>query len=276
MGKNKKRDKKNFRRQKEERKENIEGADSKVVSFLNEAEINKMKGLNSKAKKNLKNYNKKYKEDEAAKQKEEAHSEQSEELGFGEELDNLIYDNQYELESGNEAIEDKPAEKQENSENKGGSKPSISNAILDILGTEENPQTEEKCAILSKNSRPFKLLEKEKKQTKDEKKKIYEKELIRRQGRRVPSLKELDYEKNLQMIATKGVVRLFNAVSHQQTEIRREVAKDEKIREEFVSKKLEMDKSKHNSNETILRKIQSKEKRWKAFEDDEEGEEQEQ
>lgn len=59
MGKNKKRDRKNLRRKKEEVKENIEGADDKIISFMNEGEINKMKGLNSKAKKNLKNYNKK-------------------------------------------------------------------------------------------------------------------------------------------------------------------------------------------------------------------------
>ena len=81
-----------------------------------------------------------------------------------------------------------------------------------------------------------------------------------------------DYEKNLQIIATKGVVRLFNAVSHQQTEIKRETIKSEQIQQELNLKKLEMDKSKTNSNDTIIKKILSREKKWKVFEDEEEEE----
>lgn len=196
----------------------------------------------------------------------------------------MIYDDQYELDSRlyfaknlgvDENLEEKPKQKQSQDHGKKDMpKASISNAIMDILGTEEkeDDKDDKDCVILSKNSRPFKLLEQEKKKLKEQKSKILQRDIIRKQGRRFPNTKEHDYEKNLQMIATKGVVRLFNAVSHQQTEIRREAVKDEKIREDFVAKKLEMDKSKHNSNKTILDKIQSKEKRWKAFEDDEEGE----
>ena len=89
------------------------------------------------------------------------------------------------------------------------------------------------------------------------------------QGRVFPSLDTNEYEKNLQMIATKGVVRLFNAVSHQQTEIKREQVKDAQLQKDLVNKKLEMDKSKTNSNDTIIKKIMSREKKWKVFEDEE-------
>jgi hypothetical protein len=148
-------------------------------------------------------------------------------------------------------------------------KPSINSAILSILSAptpSENP-------ILSKNLRPFKNLAKSLEEQKSKKEKLLTSEKLRKQGRVFPSLDENEYEKNLQMIATKGVVRLFNAVSHQQTEIKREHVKDEQLRKEFVSKKLEMDKGKVNSNDTIVRKIMEKEKRWKVFEDDENEEE---
>ena len=151
-------------------------------------------------------------------------------------------------------------------------KTSFSKAILDILNVEEK-EGDEKCPILSKNSRPFKLLEKEKKRERDEKNRLHEKDQVRKQGRCLPCKEEAQYERNLQMIATKGVVRLFNAVFHQQSENRRDAAKDVKIREDFVSKKLEMDKSKLNSNDTILKKIISKEKKWQVFDDGEEEDE---
>lgn len=151
-------------------------------------------------------------------------------------------------------------------------KTSFSKAILDILNGEEK-EGDEKCPILSKNSRPFKLLEKEKKRERDEKNRLHEKDQVRKQGRCLPCKEEAQYERNLQMIATKGVVRLFNAVFHQQSENRRDAAKDVKIREDFVSKKLEMDKSKLNSNDTILKKIISKEKKWQVFDDGEEEDE---
>lgn len=133
-----------------------------------------------------------------------------------------------------------------------------------------NTEVEEKCPILSKNSRPFKNLEREKKQNLERRQKLQEGEKRRLQGRVYPNKEEAEYEKNLQIIATKGVVRLFNAVSHQQTEIRREHIKDEQLKREFVAKKMELDKSKVNSNDTIVKKIMSREKRWKIFEDEEE------
>lgn len=149
----------------------------------------------------------------------------------------------------------------------GGPKVSVSNAILDILNTTD--EKTEKCPILSKNSRPFQLLAKEKQEKKQKKLKIQENLKIKMQGRVLPTLESMEYEKNLQVIATKGVVRLFNAVSHQQTEIRKESMKGEIARKELVAKKLELDKSKVNSNETILKKIMAKEKKWKVFEDEE-------
>ena len=55
MGKNKKRDKKNFRRMKMQKKEQrIEGQDSGVVNFMNQRELDKVHGLNPKAKKLMK------------------------------------------------------------------------------------------------------------------------------------------------------------------------------------------------------------------------------
>lgn len=122
---------------------------------------------------------------------------------------------------------------------------------------------------MSKNFRPFKLLEKERLKEKEMKLRLVVKDKIRRQGRTIPSKEENDYERNLQMIATKGVVRLFNAVSHQQTEIKREIVKNDRIKNDVMTKKLEMDKSKLNSNDTIIKKIMAKEKKWKVFEDDE-------
>lgn len=109
---------------------------------------------------------------------------------------------------------------------------------------------------------------------KEEKAKLYENKEKRLQGRVFPSMATNEYEKNLQTIATKGVVRLFNAVSHQQTEIKREHVKEAQMEKEVVAKKLEMDKSKTNSNDTIIKKLMSREKKWKVFEDDEEEGEQ--
>ena len=145
-------------------------------------------------------------------------------------------------------------------------KPSISNAILQILG---NDIKDKECPILSRNSRPFKLIEKERKEEKEKRTKILEKEQRHQQGRSFPSLETHEYEKNLQIIATKGVVRLFNAVSHQQTEMKREFIKDERLQQELNQKKLELDKSKTNSNDTIIKKILSREKKWSVFEDEE-------
>jgi len=145
--------------------------------------------------------------------------------------------------------------------------PSVSNAIMDILNNETK---NEDCPILSRNYRPFKLLEKERKEIKDKKDRMVQSEQKRLQGRLFPTKDDNEYEKSLQMIATKGVVRLFNAVSHQQTEIKRDHIKDEQLRKEFVSKRLELDKSKVNSNDTIVKKIMATEKKWKVFEDDSE------
>jgi hypothetical protein len=143
---------------------------------------------------------------------------------------------------------------------------SIANAIQDILNTE----TPAACPILSKNKRPFKLLEKEKKQTRETKVKHANNLKIRQQGRVYPSTSQNDYERTLQMIATKGVVRLFNAVAHQQTEIKKEYIKDEQLRQELVQKQLKVDDTKLNSNDTIVKKIMSQEKTWKVFEDEDE------
>jgi len=101
MGINKKRDKKNFEKMKKFKKQqknfkpqvNLTPQEG-VVDFLNQSEIIKL----AKPDKNIKKCNLKplpldNEDQESASEK--AESEQSEELGFGHELDQLIYDKEY-------------------------------------------------------------------------------------------------------------------------------------------------------------------------------------
>jgi len=138
----------------------------------------------------------------------------------------------------------------------------------------DNDIKSSKCPILSRNSRPFKLLDRERKQQRDHKARLHEHEQVRMQGREYPSLATSEHEKALQTIATKGVVRLFNAVSHQQGELRREQLKEQKLTNELNLKKLELDKKKTNSNDMIIKKILARNKKWDVLADDEDKPEQ--
>lgn len=60
-----------------------------------------------------------------------------------------------------------------------------------------------------------------------EKKKVLLKEKQRLMGRRIPTKDDAESERNLAIIATKGVVQLFNAVAEFQNSVQKEIASEE-------------------------------------------------
>ena len=67
--------------------------------------------------------------------------------------------------------------------------------------------------ILSKYKAPINKAEEALRQEDLLKAKKLEKEKIRMQGRKIPKAIEQEYERSLMLVATKGVVQLFNSVS---------------------------------------------------------------
>lgn len=99
MGKNKKRDKKNFQKQKLQKKLGQPKTKHGVVDFLDRQETRKYTEAGHRAKKLIKQYQSDEEESEPPI-KQDVQSENSEELGFGHELDQLIYDNEYDFSEG--------------------------------------------------------------------------------------------------------------------------------------------------------------------------------
>jgi len=67
-------------------------------------------------------------------------------------------------------------------------------------------------------------VEKSKKEHKAFAKKKYERELLLSKDVNIPAQESLNYEKNLQKVATKGVVKLFNRLLYAKREVKRQAA----------------------------------------------------
>lgn len=80
--------------------------------------------------------------------------------------------------------------------------------------------------ILSKYKGPINKAEDAIREEELERAKKIAKEVIHSQGRKLPQRGEEDYERNLVLVATRGVVQLFNTVSEYQTNEQKE-ARDE-------------------------------------------------
>ena len=71
--------------------------------------------------------------------------------------------------------------------------------------------------ILAKYKRPSKEISEELRVEAELRKKQAAKEKIRLMGRHIPTVDDEEHERELQIIATKGVVQLFNTVAEFQT-----------------------------------------------------------
>jgi hypothetical protein len=66
---------------------------------------------------------------------------------------------------------------------------------------------------LAKYKRPGKEVTEEQRKESELRQKRLEKERIRLMGRHLPTVDDEDHERELQIVATKGIVQLFNTVS---------------------------------------------------------------
>lgn len=119
-----------------------------------------------------------------------------------------------------------------------------------------------------------KMQEKAAEKEKDrQRRKLHEK--LRTMGRVVPSRDDMDHERELQIIATKGVVQLFNAVAEFQSDMTKEAVREDKEKRQRTAKMIASvgsDKRTGAANfNSIIEKINSKQRKWKVLEDDEDG-----
>ena len=84
-----------------------------------------------------------------------------------------------------------------------------------------------------------------------------------------------EYERGLQIIATKGVVQLFNAVSEYQTNVLKETLAEERQKKETRKDFINATGTDKNSGAigfgSVIEKIKSKQRKWSVLEDDEES-----
>jgi 5'-3' exonuclease len=83
---------------------------------------------------------------------------------------------------------------------------------------------------LSNYKKPARLAMQEKKAEDREMKKRIAKERQRLIGRVIPTKLEYEAERELQIVATRGVIQLFNAVSEFQSQAQKQVLKDEHVK----------------------------------------------
>ena len=96
-------------------------------------------------------------------------------------------------------------------------------------------------------------------------------------GRRIPTKAENEHERDLQIIATKGVVQLFNAVADFQNSLEKEAFKQEKEMKQTKKEKLAAVGADKNTGavgfdqtQSLMQKIHSTQRRWKVLESDSE------
>ena len=100
-----------------------------------------------------------------------------------------------------------------------------------------------------------------------------QKEERRLMGRLMPTKAEADYERDLQIIATKGVVQLFNAVSEYQGQVAKEINKEERDKKQSRKDVILSAGADKNTGAVgfgnLIDKIQAKTKKWQVLEDEE-------
>ena len=95
-------------------------------------------------------------------------------------------------------------------------------------------------------------------------------------GRRIPTKEDNERDRTLAIIATKGVVQLFNAVADFQNTVSREANEDDKAKKKINKERLEqVGKSKVTgavgfNSQALIEKIQSTQRKWKVLESDSE------
>ena len=95
-------------------------------------------------------------------------------------------------------------------------------------------------------------------------------------GRRIPTKEDAEQERSLAIIATRGVVQLFNAVAEFQTSVAREAMKDDLAKKQTYQEKIaEVGKDKQKgavsfNSQAMIQKIQSTQRKWKVLESDSE------
>ena len=95
-------------------------------------------------------------------------------------------------------------------------------------------------------------------------------------GRRIPTKDDAEKERELAIIATRGVVQLFNAVAEFQTSVEKEAEKDERQKRRIQQEKIqEVGKDKQTgavgfNSMALIEKIQSTQRKWKVLESDSE------
>ncbi|KAJ1970392.1 pre-60S ribosomal particles component [Dimargaris xerosporica] len=91
----------------------------------------------------------------------------------------------------------------------------FANAMVNILGTKLKA-ADKSTPILSKNRLPGKLIDDEKLELRAQKTLTAERQREKNVNRVIPDFSNAEYEKKLRKVATRGVIRLFNAVNSQQ------------------------------------------------------------
>ncbi|CAM0137071.1 pre-60S ribosomal particles component [Umbelopsis sp. WA50703] len=117
--------------------------------------------------------------------------------------------------SGAEDIENEDMEQDEESKPKKGSSDSFAVAMTKILGSNLKG-TDKKQPILARSKGAERKIEDEKLEYKARKLLSAEKKALASKDRVIPDYTTMDYEKKLRKVATRGVVKLFNAIRTQQ------------------------------------------------------------
>ena len=131
--------------------------------------------------------------------------------------------------------------------------------------------------ILVKYKKKERDLDEQKAHEDKEHKKRILKEKQRLMGRRMPTKDDNEHERELQIIATKGVVQLFNAVAEFQTSMATEAFKEDREKRRLKSEAIQAvgtDKATgavgFDQRQSLVQKIQSTQRRWKVLESDSE------
>ena len=130
--------------------------------------------------------------------------------------------------------------------------------------------------ILAKYKKKSRDLDEAKAKEDTERKKAILKEKQRLMGRRIPTKADAEKERGLAIVATKGVVQLFNAVAEFQTSVTKEAAKDERSKKKMHLERVsEVGKDKTTGavgfdSRAMIEQIQSTKRKWKVLESDSE------
>lgn len=95
-------------------------------------------------------------------------------------------------------------------------------------------------------------------------------------GRRIPTKEDAEKERSLAIIATRGVVQLFNAVAEFQTSVTKEANQDLLVKKKIAAEKIQdVGKDKQPgmvsfNSQAMIEKIQSTQRKWKVLESDSE------